>query len=137
MPQITPFDRIDAAQEYLIVLDEVISDNREKVDAELMEATAETSPRCIEVLKLVSYNLESLDKHLKASSRTLNNLRKLRGVLLNETAANSPCQNKIHNLCAIEAPISKELGGEATLLRVLAGRESSSQTADASSKDTQ
>jgi hypothetical protein len=86
---ITPFERIDAAQEYLVLLNETVTENKRKIDAALMEMTIQTSPSYVQALKLASHNLENLDNHLRASGRSLNNLRKLRGLLVNENVANS------------------------------------------------
>jgi hypothetical protein len=103
VPTITPFDRIEAAQEYLRFLSETVADNRRCTDADILEVAKQNSPRCLEVLKLVSYNLEKLDNHLKTSRQALNNLRKLRQLLLNEGTASPSCQHKISERFAIEA----------------------------------
>lgn len=86
-PGISPFDRIEAAQQYLALLSESVAENRQRIEADILEATNQNSQRYLEVLKLSSYNLEKLEEHLKASRQTLNNLRKLRRLLLNESAA--------------------------------------------------
>lgn len=85
-PNITPFDSIEAAQEYLALLSEVVADNRQKIDADIAEPANQNFPRSLEVLKLTAYNLKKLEQHLKVSRQTLNNLRKLRRFLSNESA---------------------------------------------------
>jgi len=89
---ITPFDRVEAAHEYLTLLSETVADNRRIIDADTREVTNQNCQRCVEVLKLVSYNLEKLETHLKASRQSLNNLCKLRRLLLNESTATATTQ---------------------------------------------
>jgi hypothetical protein len=66
----SPFDRIEAAQQYLALLSKSVADNRQRVEADMMEATNHNSQRFLEVLRLGVYNLEQLEKHLKAIPRT-------------------------------------------------------------------
>ena len=60
-----------------------------------MEATNQNSARFSEVLKLGVYKLEKLEKHLRASQLALNNLRKLRRLLLRESNAKRNDQQKL------------------------------------------
>lgn len=87
LARIAPFDQVEAAQEYLTLLSETVADNRRTIEADVRELTNQNCDHCVQVLKLASYNLEKLEKHLKASRQILNNLRKLRRLLLNESAA--------------------------------------------------
>jgi len=80
-----PFEKIEAAQEYLTLLSGTVTENREKVEAEIKTTTDHAHKRHTEVLLAVIYNLEKLERHLKASRQALSNLRKLRGVLWNES----------------------------------------------------
>jgi hypothetical protein len=79
-----PFDRIDAALEYLTLLSQTVQENRQKVQTEIMVVTHQPRRRQFEALSLVAYNLEKLEQHLKASRKALNDLRKLRMLLINE-----------------------------------------------------
>jgi len=54
------------------------------INAEIVEASSRGLRRQVEVWQVVSYNLELLDKHVKAGRRTLNNLRKLRTLILKD-----------------------------------------------------
>lgn len=90
----SPFDRIEAAQEYLGLLIETVADNRQRIEADIREATNRNDQRLVEVLLLASYNLEKLENHLKASRRTLSNLHKLRRLLLNENVTISQTQGR-------------------------------------------
>jgi hypothetical protein len=83
-PAINPFDNIEAAQEYLALLSESISENRKSIQEETMDVTSQSSQRGLEVLRLVFYNLDKLEKHLKVSRQTLSNLHKLRKLLLGD-----------------------------------------------------
>ncbi len=82
----TPFDRVEAAQEYLALLSDTVADNKQKVEAQLLRVANQGFLRSLDALRLVAYNLEQLDKHLKASRKTLSNLRKLRRLILSEPA---------------------------------------------------
>lgn len=93
-PAVTPFDRIEAAQYYLALLSASVVDNKERIEADIVEATNDNSPRFLEVLKLGFYNLERLEKQLKATRQTLNNLRKLRRLLLSESIADATLKQK-------------------------------------------
>jgi len=81
-----PFDSIDVAQEYLALLEETVAENRNRVDAGMCEASIQGSRRYVEALRVVSYNLESLENHLRASRRKLNNLHKLRRLIIKKGA---------------------------------------------------
>ena len=80
----SPFSSIEDAYEYLGLLGEVVSENREAIREEIVEATLEGSTRRVDALKLVGYKLERLGGQLTASRRLLNDLRTLRRILLGE-----------------------------------------------------
>jgi len=103
----SPFDRIEAAQQYLALLSKSVADNRQRVEADMMEATNHNSQRFLEVLRLGVYNLEQLEKHLKASRQMLNNLRKLRRLLSKENPANPTIKHKSVDLPVIETPAGR------------------------------
>jgi|SRR5579864_3363819 len=97
-PAVTPFDRIEAAQHYLALLSASVADNRARIEATILDATNHGSARFLEVLQLGSYNLEMLQKHLKASRRALNNLCKVRRLVLRESIANAPIKQDADEL---------------------------------------
>ena len=81
-----PFDSIENAQDYLRLLLETIVEARKDIAADLTAAEEAKLERRREALRLVQYKLESLEQHLRSSSRTLNDLRTLRRLLLDERA---------------------------------------------------
>ncbi|MFZ3264684.1 MAG: hypothetical protein WA172_11850 [Terriglobales bacterium] len=80
----TPFDSIENAQDYLHLLLETIVDSRNDIADDLRGAEQAKSERRLEALRLVQYKLEKLEQHLRSGSRTLNDLRSLRRLLLEE-----------------------------------------------------
>lgn len=80
----TPFETIESAQEFLALLREAVDDARSNVGADMIAETNLGSTRRLDALRLVSYKLEKLEQHLKASGRLLNDLRTLRRLLLDE-----------------------------------------------------
>lgn len=81
-----PFDSIENAQDYLRLLLETIVEARKDIAADLTAAEEAKSERRREALRLVQYKLETLEQHLRSGSRTLNDLRTLRRLLLDERA---------------------------------------------------
>lgn len=80
----TPFETIESAQEFLALLREAVDDARSNVGVDMIAETNLGSTRRLDALRLVSYKLEKLEQHLKASGRLLNDLRTLRRLLLDE-----------------------------------------------------
>jgi hypothetical protein len=80
----TPFDSIESSHQYLSLLLETTHEARDAVVADLSPADDSRYNRRTAVLRLVSYNLEKLEKHVKISRRILNDLRTLRRLLLEE-----------------------------------------------------
>jgi hypothetical protein len=79
----TPFDTIESAQQFLALLHEAVEDAKHNVDIDIREADSRDQRR-LDALRLVSYKLEKLEQHVKASCRLLNDLRTLRRLLLEE-----------------------------------------------------
>jgi hypothetical protein len=77
---VTPFESIESAQEYLVLLSEVVEESQLTIQADL-DSEVTTPTRQIEALRLAMYNLERLARHLKSSRRILNDLRMLRRIL--------------------------------------------------------
>jgi hypothetical protein len=80
----TPFDSIENAQDYLRLLLEAIVDARNEIAADMTAAEEAKSQRRVEALRLVEFKLEKLEQNLRSGSRTLNDLRSLRRLLLEE-----------------------------------------------------
>jgi hypothetical protein len=80
----TPFDNIESAHEYVVLLAEAIEENRQDVEAQIVLAIAENANRRKVALQLVSHNLAKLNLHMTASRRILNDLRTLRRHLLGD-----------------------------------------------------
>jgi len=80
----TPFDTIESAQEFLVLLREAVDDAKGNAQADILGETNTGAGRRLDALRLVSYKLEKLEQHLKASGRLLNDLRTLRRLLLEE-----------------------------------------------------
>ena len=90
----TPFESIESAQEFLKLLVETVADAKRGVEADMsMEANGNSSRR-VEALRVVSFNLDKLEHHVKTSARILNDLRMLRRVLLEERAATAVSGSK-------------------------------------------
>lgn len=73
-----PFETIESAQEYLGLLAQVLSESQEAIEADIRAQAESASPRRLDALKLIVYNLEKLSVHIKRSHLILNDLRTLR-----------------------------------------------------------
>ena len=80
-----PFESLESAQEYLGMLAEVVHESQQTTEANIF-GTDSSSLRYIEVLRLISYNLDKLSIHIRSSRRILNDLRMVRRLLQQETA---------------------------------------------------
>lgn len=80
----SPFDNIENAHDYLVLLSQAIEEARESVSAELSTEGNASLPRRLDAVRLALYKLEKLEQHIKASRRLLNDLRTLRRLLLDE-----------------------------------------------------
>jgi hypothetical protein len=79
-----PFETIESAQEYLGLLAQVLLESQEAIEADIRAQTASESPRRLDALKLIVYNLEKLSVHMKRSRLILNDLRTLRRLVRQE-----------------------------------------------------
>lgn len=95
----TPFDTLEGAQEYLDLLIEAVVENRDRIKTDMEKGYQ--SRRAIEVLSLVAYNLEQLEKHMKTSGSILDGLRKLQ-LMLKESTANPERHGKVDASCRDE-----------------------------------
>jgi hypothetical protein len=80
----TPFDNVDAAHDYVALLVEAVVQARAEVAQDLASAADDPASRERDALRLVAYKLERLETQLVASRRLLNDLRRLRRLLLGE-----------------------------------------------------
>ena len=80
----TPFDSVENARDYVHLLLEAVADARRDVDTDIAAAEASHSDRRLQALRLVRFKLDALERHLTSSGRTLNDLRTLRRLLLQE-----------------------------------------------------
>jgi formiminotetrahydrofolate cyclodeaminase len=81
----TPFDSVENAQAYIQLLIETLVEAKKEV-ADDAAAAATRSERRLEALRLVEYKLHRLEHHLRISGRMLNDLRRLRRLLLDKAA---------------------------------------------------
>ena len=91
MPQ-NPFDTIESTHEYLKLLDEVLEEVQATTEEELKRivlADTMVISRGVEAIHLLSFKIEQLRHHIKASSRILNDLRTMRRLLLGERRGGS------------------------------------------------
>lgn len=80
----TPFDNLDAAHEYVGLLLEAVQQARGDVSSDLAEALGDGHLRRRQALQLVAWKLERLEQQLEGSRRLMNDLRRLRRLLLGE-----------------------------------------------------
>lgn len=80
----TPFDNVEGAHEYVGLLLEALAQARAEVAEDLERAKGEGASRQVEALQLVAWKLERLDTHLRSSRHLLNDLRRLRKLLLGD-----------------------------------------------------
>jgi len=86
MPE-TPFDDVEAAHEYVGLLLEAVRQTRDEVAQDIEQARTSGASRQVEALQLVAWKLERLETYLGSSRHLLNDLRRLRRLLLGEDAA--------------------------------------------------
>jgi hypothetical protein len=86
----TPFDSLEGACQYVGLLVDAVREAHEDVLADLTEARSASGGREVEALQLVAWKLERLEAHLASSRHLLNDLRRLRRVLLGESADARP-----------------------------------------------
>jgi hypothetical protein len=82
----TPFDSVENAQTYVQLLIETLVEAKKEIAADAASATSVRSDRRLQALRLVEYKLHRLEHHLTTSNRMLNDLRRLRRLLLDEAS---------------------------------------------------
>ncbi len=81
-----PFDSIESAQDFLYVLAETILDAMKELNCERDRALEASEQRRAQAAELALYKLKMLTCYVQKSRRTLNDLRMLRRLILNERA---------------------------------------------------
>ena len=74
-----PFDSIESAHEFMVVLESVIAETRSELEGLLADASDE---RRTEALRLALYKISQLDAHTRKSRRILNDLGLIRSLLV-------------------------------------------------------
>jgi len=87
-----PFESIEEAKEYLLLLAEAVLESKQDVEADIQNPLNASLERRKQALGLVVYKLDKLGGHLKSSLRILNDLRSLRRLLLEERAQEIACE---------------------------------------------
>ena len=82
--QETPFENIEGALEYVGFLLEASREAQKHVEMEIASASRLELARKQQALQLVKYKLTVLESHMVVSKRVLNDLRKLRSLILEE-----------------------------------------------------
>lgn len=78
------FETIESAQEYLGLLAQALAESQGAIDEDIRAQAASASPRRLDALRLIAYDLEKLKGHVTRSRRILNDLRTLRRLLHRE-----------------------------------------------------
>ena len=99
----TQFDTIESAQEFLALLREAVEEAKGNADADI--ATEVASARRVDALRLVTFKLEKLDQHVRASCRLLNDLRTLRRLLLEERSEPAVERREVQTVPAKVQPV--------------------------------
>ncbi len=81
---VTPFDTIESAQDFIRVLSETIVEARQEVERDYERELAVPPSRHRDALQIALYNLGKLEQHMARSQRILNDLRSLRRLLFAE-----------------------------------------------------
>ena len=79
-----PFDSIESAQDYIGVLAETILETLKDLNRDHQIALTQGERRRAQAIALAQFKLKVLSCHLHKSRRTLNDLRMLRRLILNE-----------------------------------------------------
>ena len=81
---VTPFDTIESAQDFVRVLYDTIVEARQDIERDFQRELEAPPSRHRDALQIALYNLEKLEQHMTRSQRILNDLRSLRRLLFAE-----------------------------------------------------
>jgi hypothetical protein len=76
---VQPFDTIESAHEFMVMLETVIAETQGELQALLADASDE---RRTEALRLALFKISQLDTHTRKSRRILNDLGLIRSLLV-------------------------------------------------------
>jgi hypothetical protein len=79
-----PFDSIESAYDFMNVLAQIILDNMKDLHRDHESAMQEGQERRARAIELAIFKCKSLNCHVHKSRRTLNDLRTIRRLILNE-----------------------------------------------------
>jgi len=79
-----PFDSIESAQEFMNVLAATLLDVHKELNAARTQALKQSEPRKAQAIELAIFKVKTLACYVHKSRRTLNDLRILRRLILNE-----------------------------------------------------
>jgi hypothetical protein len=85
--QLRPFESIESAHEFIVLLEESIQEAMSDVRNHLEEAGANQDRRRCDALRLALFKMNQLSTHMDKSRRVLNDLRTIRRLLFGERAA--------------------------------------------------
>ncbi|MEQ1949406.1 MAG: hypothetical protein ABL995_19605 [Bryobacteraceae bacterium] len=80
----SPFDSIESAHDFVVLLEESIEEALAEVQDDFKEAKRTDNDRRAHALHLAMYKMSLLDTHIKKSRRLLNDLRTIRRLLFSE-----------------------------------------------------
>lgn len=102
-PERTPFDSIEGSLEYIGLLREAIETAKKSVTEESERAIEQAAPRRLEALQLIAYKLDRLAWHVDGSRRLLNDLRKLKRLLLGERQLHATRKQASRKIASVAA----------------------------------
>ena len=82
-----PFDTIESAQEFMVLLIGSVNEAIAEVERDLKEAISEGADRREKALRIVMLKMNQLHFHIQKNQRILKDLRSLRRLLLEEGIA--------------------------------------------------
>jgi hypothetical protein len=81
---VQPFESIESAHEFMVVLESVIADAQHELEALLADANSASDERRTEALHLALFKISQLDTHTRKSRRILNDLGLIRSLLVRD-----------------------------------------------------
>jgi hypothetical protein len=85
----SPFESIESAHEFVVLLEESIEEALAEVHGDLKQASLQSDERRAHALQLAIYKMGLLETHVQKSRRLLNDLRTIRRLLFSERDGDS------------------------------------------------
>ena len=82
-----PFQSIESAHDFMLVLENVIVDAQGELQRMLDDANSASDDRRTEALRLALFKISQLDNHTRKSRRILNDLGLIRSLLARDSAS--------------------------------------------------